>query len=229
MNGRTLVTNRIRTGGLYGLTAEKFSLGRTNTEVVRAMLDAGVRIIQYREKTKKMGAKHEECLLLRAMTREYEAAFIVNDDIDLALLVNADGVHVGQEDLPVAAVRRLVGPDVAIGLSTHSPDQARGAVAAGADYIGVGPIFATRTKEDVCAPVGLNYLDFVVHNIDLPCVAIGGIKEGNLAEVLSHGARCTALVTEIVGAEDIGKTIGRLCRILEAHGSPPDRMRILGS
>lgn len=229
MNGRTLVTHCIRTGGLYGLTAEKFSLGRTNAEVVQTMLDAGVRIIQYREKTKKMGKKLDECLLLRAMTRKYEAAFIVNDDIDLALLVDADGVHVGQEDLPVTAVRRLVGPDVAIGLSTHSPDQARGAVAAGADYIGVGPIFATKTKEDVCAPVGLNYLDFVVHNIDLPCVAIGGIKEHNLAEVATYGARCVALVTEIVGAEDMGKTIGRLRRILEDHGLPQDRTRTFGS
>jgi thiamine-phosphate pyrophosphorylase len=214
MNGRSLVTERIATGGLYGLTAEKFSLGRPNAEVVRAMLDAGVRIIQYREKTKKMGAKFEECLALRTMTREYGAAFIVNDDIDLALLVDADGVHVGQEDLPVAAVRRLVGADRAIGLSTHSPEQARAAVAAGADYIGVGPIFATRTKDDVCAPVGLSYLDYVVREIALPFVAIGGIKEHNLGEVAGHGARCAALVTEIVGARDIAGKAAALRRIL---------------
>jgi thiamine-phosphate pyrophosphorylase len=187
MNGRSLVTERIATGGLYGLTAEKFSLGRPNAEVVRAMLDAGVRIIQYREKTKK---------------------------IDLALLVDADGVHVGQEDLPVAAVRRLVGADRAIGLSTHSPEQARAAVAAGADYIGVGPIFATRTKDDVCAPVGLSYLDYVVREIALPFVAIGGIKEHNLGEVAGHGARCAALVTEIVGARDIAEKAAALRRIL---------------
>lgn len=214
MNGRSLVTERIATGGLYGLTAEKFSLGRPNSEVVRAMLDAGVRIIQYREKTKKMGAKFEECLALRAMTREYGAAFIVNDDIDLALLVDADGVHVGQEDLPVAAVRSLVGADRAIGLSTHSPEQARAAVIAGADYIGVGPIFATRTKDDVCAPVGLSYLDYVVCEIGLPFVAIGGIKEHNLAEVAGHGARCAALVTEIVGVRDIAGKVEALRRIL---------------
>ena len=214
MNGRSLVTELIAKGGLYGLTAEKFSLGRPNPEVVRAMLDAGVRIIQYREKTKKMGAKFEECLALRAMTREYGAAFIVNDDIDLALLADADGVHVGQEDLPVAAVRRLVGADRAIGLSTHSPEQARAAVAAGADYIGVGPIFATRTKDDVCEPVGLSYLDYVVREIGLPFVAIGGIKEHNLAEVAGHGARCAALVTEIVGARDIAEKAAALRRIL---------------
>jgi thiamine-phosphate pyrophosphorylase len=220
MNGRQLVTNLIRQGGLYGLTAEKFSLGRGNAEVVRAMLDAGVRIVQYREKTKKMGAKYEECKILRAMTRQAGAAFIVNDDIDLALLVGADGVHVGQEDLPVAAVRALVGDGTAIGLSTHSPEQARAAVAAGADYIGVGPIFATRTKDDVCAPVGLSYLDFVVREIDLPFVAIGGIKELNLAEVAARGGRCAALVTEIVGAPDIRERIGGLLRVL--HGCVPE-------
>lgn len=216
MNGRLLVTNLIRQGGIYGLTAEKFSLGRSNPDVVRTMLDAGVRIVQYREKTKKMGAKYEECLALRAMTREAGAAFIVNDDIDLALLVDADGVHVGQEDLPLAAVRSLVGEGRAIGLSTHSPDQARAAVAAGADYIGVGPIYATQTKDDVCAPVGLSYLDFVVREIGLPFVAIGGIKEHNLAEVAGRGARCTALVTEIVGVPDLRGKVAALHRILGA-------------
>ncbi|SFK39490.1 thiamine-phosphate diphosphorylase [Desulfomicrobium apsheronum] len=214
MNGRTLVTRLMREGGLYGLTAEKFSLGRRNADVVRAMLDGGIRIIQYREKTKKMGLKYEECLQLRAMTREADAAFIVNDDIDLALLTGADGVHVGQEDLPIEAVRALVGENMAIGLSTHSPEQARAAVSLGADYIGVGPIFTTRTKEDVCAPVGFEYLDFVVRNIDLPFVAIGGIKEHNLKAVADHGARCMALVTEITAAEDIRSKIAALTNIL---------------
>lgn len=219
MTGRTLVTQLIRSKGLYGLTAEKFSLGRSNADVVAAMLDAGVRIIQYREKTKKMGLKYEECLRLRDMTREAGAAFIVNDDIDLALLVGADGVHVGQEDLPVAAVRTLVGEKMAVGLSTHSPQQARAAVSHGADYIGVGPIFATQTKDDVCAPVGLEYLDFVVREIDLPFVAIGGIKEHNLAEVAAHGARCLALVTEITQAQDIKMKIASLLHVLEhRHG-----------
>ncbi len=220
MTGRTLVTQLIRKKGLYGLTAEKFSLGRSNADVVAAMLDAGVRIIQYREKTKKMGLKYEECLRLRAMTREAGAAFIVNDDIDLALLVGADGVHVGQEDLPVAAVRTLVGEKMAIGLSTHSPQQARAAVSLGADYIGVGPIFATQTKDDVCAPVGLEYLDFVVREIGLPFVAIGGIKEHNLAEVAAHGARCLALVTEITQTQDIKMKIASLLHVLEhGHGN----------
>ncbi|MBU1001061.1 MAG: thiamine phosphate synthase [Proteobacteria bacterium] len=208
--GRGLVTSLVRAGGLYGLTAEKFSIGRDNIEVVRAMLDAGVKIIQYREKTKKMGEKYEQCLVLREMTRQAGAALIINDDIDLALLVEADGVHVGQEDLPVPAVRRLVGESMAIGLSTHAPEEALAAVTAGADYIGVGPIFRTFTKEDVCEPVGLEYLDFVAANIDLPFVAIGGIKVHNIAQVAAHGAGCVALVTEIVAANDIGACIQSL-------------------
>ena len=217
MTGRNLVTTLIRSGGIYGLTAEKFSLGRSNTAVVQAMLDAGIRIVQYREKTKKRGLKLEECRQLRLMTARAGAALIINDDIDLALLVGADGVHVGQEDLPVAEVRRLVGEELAIGLSTHAPAEALAARELGADYIGVGPIFATQTKDDVCAPVGLTYLDFVARENPLPFVAIGGIKKHNLAEVLRHGARCVAMVTEIVGAEDIAATVGGLQRILGQH------------
>ena len=109
----------------------------------------------------------------------------------------------GQEDLPVPAVRSLVGPEMIIGLSTHLPEQAREARSLGADYIGVGPIFATNTKEDVVDPVGYEYLDWVARNGDLPFVAIGGIKRHNIAEVARHGARCCSLVSELVGAPDI--------------------------
>lgn len=195
---------------LYGLTDAGLSLGRPVVTVVDAMLRAGVRIIQYREKDKKAGVMLEECLQLRKMTREAGACFIINDHIDIAMLCQADGVHVGQEDIPVPAVRQLVGEDCIIGLSTHSPEQAQAAVAAGADYIGVGPIFATKTKKDVCAPVGYDYLDWVVANMQIPFVAIGGIKLHNIADVVSHGARCCALVSEIVGAEDIEARVDAL-------------------
>ncbi len=147
---------------------------------------------------------------IRALTKQAHACFIVNDHIDIAMLVDADGVHVGQEDLPVPEVRKLMGPDKIIGLSTHNPDQARQAIKLGADYIGVGPIFATQTKEDVCAPVGYEYLDFVAENINLPFVAIGGIKQHNINEVVRHGAKCCALVSELVGAEDIVKRVAEV-------------------
>jgi len=192
---------------IYGITAEEYSLGRSNIEVVAEMLKAGIKTIQYREKDKKAREKYQECLKIREMTREAGAAFIVNDDVDIALLVGADGVHIGQDDLPPREVRHLVGSEMFIGLSTHSPEQARAALEEEIDYIGVGPLFTTYTKKDVCEAVGLEYLDYVVQNIKLPFVAIGGIKEHNIAEVAWRGARCIALVTDIVGAPDIGAKI----------------------
>ena len=195
---------------LYGITSEMHSLGRANVQVVEEMLAAGMGIIQYREKEKSMGDKYRECMAIRELTRQAGARFIVNDHVDLALMVAADGIHIGQDDLPIDKVRELVGESMAIGISTHSPDQARAAKADGADYIGVGPIFRTHTKKDVCDPVGLDYLDYVVAHIDLPFVAIGGIKETNIREVRAHGARCIAMVTEIVGAPNIQEKIACL-------------------
>jgi len=110
---------------IYAITDAGLSLGRPLEEVVSALMGAGVRILQYREKKLKSGAMLEECRLLRRLTREAGACFIVNDHVDIAMLVQADGVHVGQEDLPVPAVRSLVGPEMIIGLSTHLPEQAR--------------------------------------------------------------------------------------------------------
>ncbi|MGM9571215.1 MAG: thiamine phosphate synthase [bacterium] len=202
------------TTDLYCLTGEEFSLGRSNQEVVEQMIKAGVKIIQYREKEKKMLAKYRECLLLREMTAAAGVTFIINDDVHLALAVEADGVHIGQDDLPVEKVRDILGFDKIIGLSTHSKEQADEAVRCGADYIGVGPVFSTQTKKDVCAAVGFSYLDYVVKNIPIPFVAIGGIKEHNIREVREHGAGLIALVTEIVGADNIEDKIKNLRRRL---------------
>jgi thiamine-phosphate pyrophosphorylase len=197
--------------GIYGITAEKFSGGRGNPAVVQEMIAGGVAVVQYREKhgAKTFREMLAECTEIRRLTRDSGVPFIVNDYVELAMLVDADGVHLGQDDLPVAAVRQRVGSKI-IGLSTHSPEQARAALAAGVDYIGVGPLFATRTKEDVCAPVGLDYLDFVLREIPLPAVAIGGIKLHNIDQVTAKGARTICLVTEIVGAKDIAGMVRRL-------------------
>jgi thiamine-phosphate pyrophosphorylase len=192
---------------IYCITAEKYSKGRDNLEVIQEMIDAGVKIIQYREKNKKMLDKYQECIKIRKMTKDAGVTFIINDDIDLALVVDADGVHIGQEDLPIEEVRKLLGKDKIIGLSTHSPDEAQNAIKRGADYIGVGPIFKTYTKEDVCDPVGFEYLDYVVENINIPFVVIGGIKEHNVDIVKERGADCICMVTEIVGAGDIKQKI----------------------
>ena len=200
--------SRLPETDIYCITASSFSLGRSNPEVVRQMLEAGIKIIQYREKDFSMRQKYQECLAIRDLTAQYGACFIVNDDVHLALAVESDGVHVGQDDLPVEKVRELVGDKMLIGLSTHSPEQADRAVKSGvADYIGVGPLYQTFTKKDVQPPVGLGYLDYVVSHHQIPFVAIGGIKEGNVAEVIKHGATCICMVTEIVANQNIGAKI----------------------
>ncbi len=204
--------------GIYGILGEKFSLGRTNIEVAKQMVDAGIDILQYREKLKykNMSEIYRECLEIRRITSDAKVPFIINDHLDIALMVGADGVHQGQDDLPVKAVKKIA-PDLMIGCSTHSPEQAQQAVKDGADYIGAGPVFATQTKEDVCDAVGVEYLEYLVKNHDIPFVAIGGIKLGNLREIMSRGANTVCLVTEIIGAEDIGKTIGKIKNIMEEY------------
>ncbi|OHD53405.1 MAG: thiamine-phosphate diphosphorylase [Spirochaetes bacterium GWF1_51_8] len=207
--------------GIYGLTAEIYSHGRKNTDVVRAMIAGGVSIVQYREKENKTPReKLAECNEIRRMTRDAGVMFIVNDDIEIAILCGADGIHVGQDDLSVADVRKLAGDAMIVGLSTHTPEQAQDALKTGADYIGVGPLFETHTKVNVIAPVGLSYLEYVEANIDLPYVAIGGIKLHNIGEVLSRGARTVALVTEIVGADDIEGMTRRIASKFEQAGIP---------
>ncbi len=205
----------IPAGGIYCITGEEFSRGRTNVQVAREMVNAGIEIIQYREKEKKALLKFRECLEIRKLTADAGVVFIVNDDAALALAVAADGIHIGQDDLPIEKVRELVGEEMIIGLSTHSPAQAGEAIAKGADYLGVGPLFRTFTKKDVCEPVGLECLDYAVQNCHLPFVAIGGIKEHNIGEVARRGARLICTVTEILGAEDIRATILRLRQKIE--------------
>ena len=200
--------------GIYGILGERFSLGRTNAETARQMVEAGIDVLQYREKTKdkSLARIYEECCEIREITKSAKIPFIINDYADIALMVGADGIHQGQDDLPVAAVRKIA-PDMMIGCSTHSPEQAEKAIQDGADYIGVGPIFTTRTKEDVCNAVGLSYLDHVVNTHDIPFVAIGGIKIPNLREVLEHGAKTVCLVTGIIGSDDIDKRIREIRKI----------------
>ena len=201
--------------GIYGILGEAFSLGRSNVETAQMMVDGGISILQYREKAHKKDRKVmlEECRQIRKITADAGIPFIVNDFVDIALMVGADGVHVGQEDLPVTAVKKLA-PDLMVGCSTHSPAQAAQAVRDGADYIGVGPIFTTQTKEDVCDAVGFDYLDHVAANITIPFVAIGGIKRNTLRAVADRGAKTICLVTEIIGAKNIQRRIFQINDIL---------------
>lgn len=169
---------------------------------MREALEGGADFIQLRDKTSTKREILEKARMLRELTKRYNVPFIVNDHVDIALAVDADGVHLGQDDLPLKEARKMIG-DKIIGISTHSIEQARKAEEEGADYIGVGPIFPTQTKEDVVEPVTLSYLREVVKEISIPFVPIGGIKLHNVDEVLDAGARSVCVVSEVVGSSDV--------------------------
>lgn len=192
--------------GLYAITDEKFSKGRDAIFQVRELCAAGIPIIQYREKYKCKKRKLADAREIRKITKDAGTLLVINDDIDIAIEVETDGVHVGQDDIPVSVVKSLVAPSVFVGLSTHCRKDYSEAVLAGADYVGVGPIFETYTKENVCAPVGLSYIKQVMENPILPFCAIGGIKRHNLDQVLELGVKQVAIVSEIVSADDIRET-----------------------
>lgn len=192
--------------GLYGITGDNFANGKSNYECVEEMIKGGIKIVQYRDKFKSTREKVEEAKAIKKLCHKNNVLFIVNDDVAVAMLVDADGVHVGQDDMKPDDVRKLIGINKIIGLSTHSEEQGIAAYNnENVDYIGVGPIFPTTTKDT--APVGLEYLEFAVKNLHLPFIAIGGIKEYNIDEIIKRGAQRICLVSDIVGAENICKKI----------------------
>ncbi|MDR1926884.1 MAG: thiamine phosphate synthase [Endomicrobium sp.] len=203
--------------GLYGITAENFSNGKDNISVVKEMLDAGIKILQYRDKYKTKIEKFKQCETIRKLTSDYKCFFIVNDDIDIALSLKSDGVHIGQEDLPITKTREIVGETITIGVSTHSLKQALIAVQNGADYVGVGPIYKTFTKDNAVNPIGLNYLAIYINNIQIPKVAIGGIKLENLSEVCKYKPENICMVTEITSSDNICLTIKRAQEVINDY------------
>lgn len=185
--------------GLCFITGRKESC-LTLKEIVTVVLSAGVRCIQYREKDKARRDIYREALILRKLTDKFGAAFIVNDYTDIALAVDADGVHLGQEDLPLKEARRILGKRKIIGVSTHSTEEAIAAEAGGADYIGFGPIFHTKTK-DAGKPKGVTALKEIKKLIKIPVVAIGGIKAENLESVIDSGADAVAVSSGILSGD----------------------------
>lgn len=198
---------------IYALTDSRQSLGRSTVDVAAAMLRAGVKLLQYREKDKSGGEMLQECRQLREMTRKAGCCFIINDHVDIALLCGADGVHVGQDDIPLEDVRRLMGPERIVGVSTHARAEAEAAIAGGADYIGVGPIYATNTKKGA-EPVGLEYLAWVAGHCPIPFTPIGGVNAATLPSVIAAGGRCCAIVSAITLAEDIEGRVAGLREII---------------
>ncbi len=178
---------------------------------VQAALKGGVRIVQYRDKTGQNVHMYRTAMELRRITAAAGVKLIINDQADLAMAVGADGVHIGQEDMPIEALRAILPSGMLIGLSTHSREQALDAVARGADYIGCGPLFATPTKADY-QPVGLELLAWVLGHVDLPVVAIGGIDMTNISQLAALGARNVAMVRAFT--EDTARRVAAVNELL---------------
>lgn len=184
---------------LYLITDTAAS-GLTHLETVRIAVSSGIKTIQLREKLLSKKDIYKEALDIRSLTLRYGVTFIVNDYIDIALAVDADGVHLGQDDMPVKEARKIIGRRKIIGVSTHSLKQALDAEASGADYIGFGPIFKTATK-DAGKPKGIASLKKIKEHINIPIAAIGGITHDNAWEVLNNGADAIAVASAILSGD----------------------------
>jgi thiamine-phosphate pyrophosphorylase len=185
------------------------------TDLVKAALTIGVRLFQLRMKTPHAGEFYDLAAQLCAVVQAGGGTFIVNDRVDIAQAVGADGVHLGQEDLPLADARAILGPDKLIGISTHTMKQALDAGAGGADYIGFGPIFPTSTKEHPDPIVSIAGLREVRAKVRLPIVAIGGINAKNAREVVAAGADCVAVISAVLAASDPPAAIKELMKAIQ--------------
>ncbi len=179
-------------------------------ETAEAIIGGGAEILQFRSKNLTPADLLAVSMELRRMTEDSKVLFIVNDRVDIALLSSADGVHLGQEDLPVAEARRLLGDERIIGLSTHSVKEAMEAGGLPVDYISFGPVYRTATKTDARSPRGLRELTTVRGQVGLPVVAIGGIRENNCRLVLEAGADSVAMISDILSEAGIREKLARL-------------------
>jgi len=195
---------------LYAILDPSQTRGRDPLSVLRDLLQGGLRLLQLR--AKEMASKELLALAkeIRPLSRKAGCLFIVNDRVDIALAAEADGVHLGQEDLPLVVARKLLGEEKIIGISTHDLAQAREAEREGADYIGFGPIFGTSTKETGYSPRGLAMLKEIRQAVKIPIVAIGGITESNVAQVREAGANSAAIINDLMGAEDVAGKVRRI-------------------
>ncbi len=185
------------------ITDSGLAPGRDHVAIAVAALAGGADMIQLRDKTGSLRDLLPQARAIQALCRSRGALFIVNDRVDLALAAGADGAHVGQEDLPAASARRLLGPTRVLGVSTHSLAQAEAASQAGANYIGFGPMYATGTKATGYAPRGLGALREIHRAVSLPILAIGGVDLENVSHVIEAGATAPAVISAVVAAPDI--------------------------
>lgn len=215
--------DRLRRGlRLYVLVDARPAGGRTAAETAAAAIAGGATAIQLRAKQSSAAEQLDAARALAPLCRSKNVLFFVNDRLDVALAAGADGVHLGQDDLPAAEARRLAGPSFIIGISAETPDEARAARAAGADYLGVGPMFVTKTKADAGAPVGPARITLLRRAVNMPMVGIGGITAENAGEVIAAGADGVSVISAVTGADDVE---GAARRLAAAVGYAPAAAR----
>lgn len=189
--------------GLYLITDRSFLKGRSLKNVVEEAILGGVTLIQVREKNISTREFYNVALEVKEVTKYYKVPIIINDRIDIAQAIDADGVHLGQSDMHIKIARKILGEEKIIGISAGNVKEAVDAERDGADYLGIGAIFYTGTKKDIETPIGIKGLKEVCNSVKIPSVAIGGINETNFKEVLSTGTNGISVISAILGKDDI--------------------------
>lgn len=197
---------------IYLVTDDGCLQGRALIDCVREALEGGVTLVQYRAKTASSAEMYNEALQLKALCDSFKVPLIINDRLDIAMAVGAAGVHLGQDDLPCAAARKILGADYIIGVSAHNPAEAKAALHSGADYLGCGAVFGTATKADV-KKLGTDGLAAICKAKGLPVVGIGGVTADNYREVRAAGADGAAIVSGILAQPDIRATVEAIAKV----------------
>lgn len=197
---------------IYLVTDDGCLQGRALIDCVREALEGGLTLVQYRAKTASSAEMYAEALQLKALCDSFNVPLIINDRLDIAMAVGAAGVHLGQDDLPCAAARKILGEDYLIGVSAHNPAEAKAALQSGADYLGCGAVFGTATKADV-KKLGTDGLAAICKAKGLPVVGIGGVTADNYREVRAAGADGAAIVSGILAQPDIRATVEAIARV----------------
>lgn len=204
--------NKLGNIDFYMITDSNLTKNGIVSDVSNAV-DAGCKIVQYREKCKSTKDMIKEAKKLKKICND-KAFFLINDRIDVALAVDADGVHIGQDDMDIKNVRRILGNSKIIGLTVHNLEEALEAKKLGLDYIGVAPIFQTDTKKDALKPCGVEMIKKIKENVELPIVAVGGIDKQNLKEVICAGADSVVSINTVLASNDVYSEIKDFIRII---------------
>ncbi len=201
---------------VYLVTDTGFLRGRSFFDCIETALKSGVTLLQYRDKDANSRTLFERALLLKKLCVQYNVPLLINDRLDIAQAVQADGVHLGQSDLPVATVRSILGDSAVIGASAHNSEEARQALAAGADYLGCGAVFGTLTKTDA-GYLGLTGLEKIKRAVTAPIVGIGGVNSSNFEKVLQTGANGAAIISGILATDDIAAEVKKFIHVAASY------------